>query len=235
MDNTLNTDALMKWRKWTEVPLVVLAIGSLPIVALDLISSRLDPTDRAFLFAVNATVFLAFAGDLLVKLFLLRRKPSAIKSEWPSFVIVFAQLLALIPSFGGLGALRAARGFRVFVAIARLFGIGGSARRESIRLLRTRAFSVAIGISGFTVVTSAVAFTLAEDVGVGRRVDSFFDALWWAAATVTTVGYGDIYPVTAIGRLVAVMAMIIGISSLAIVTARIAQFLIQSSSGAEGN
>ena len=83
-------------------------------------------------------------------------------------------------------------------------------------------------MAGLTLVTSAVAFTIAEDVGDSRRVGSFFDALWWSAATITTVGYGDIYPVTAAGRIIAVFTMVVGISTLAVVTARIAQFLIAS-------
>lgn len=78
-----------------------------------------------------------------------------------------------------------------------------------------------------TWVTSAVAFTLAENVGEGRRVESFFDSLWWSAATITTVGYGDIYPVTATGRIIAVFTMVVGISTLAVVTARIAAFLVR--------
>ena len=59
-------------------------------------------------------------------------------------------------------------------------------------------------------------------------MDSFFDALWWSAATITTVGYGDIYPVTAAGRIIAVFTMVVGVSTLAVVTARIAQFLIKN-------
>ena len=73
----------------------------------------------------------------------------------------------------------------------------------------------------------AAAFTVAEDVGVNGRVHSFFDALWWSLATITTVGYGDIYPVTVAGRIVGGFTMIVGISTFALITAKIAQFLVR--------
>ena len=75
-------------------------------------------------------------------------------------------------------------------------------------------------------ISSAVAFTLVEDVGSGRRVESFGDALWWSAATISTVGYGDIYPVTTVGRLIAVFTMIVGVSTFGVLTASIARALL---------
>ncbi len=76
--------------------------------------------------------------------------------------------------------------------------------------------------------TSAAAFTVAEDVGVNGRIHSFFDALWRSLSTITTVGYGDIYPVTTAGRIIGGFTMIVGISTFALVTAKIAQFLVRS-------
>ena len=93
-----------------------------------------------------------------------------------------------------------------------------------------KAASVAFGLSGFTLIASAVAFTIAEDVGEGRRVNSFFDALWWSASTISTVGYGDVFPVTAAGRFIAIFTMVVGISTFAVITARIAQFFISPDS-----
>jgi voltage-gated potassium channel len=69
-----------------------------------------------------------------------------------------------------------------------------------------------------------------EDVGQGQRINSFFDALWWSIATITTVGYGDIYPTTALGRIIAAFTMVVGITTLATVTARLAQFLVSEDS-----
>jgi voltage-gated potassium channel len=52
------------------------------------------------------------------------------------------------------------------------------------------------------------------------------DALWWATTTITTVGYGGIYPLTRAGRLVGGFTMLVGISTFAVVTAKIAELLL---------
>jgi hypothetical protein len=70
----------------------------------------------------------------------------------------------------------------------------------------------ALAMAGLTWLTAACAFSVAEDVGVDGRVEGFWDALWWSAATITTVDYGDIAPITVAGRAVAMVTMIVGIS-----------------------
>ncbi len=69
---------------------------------------------------------------------------------------------------------------------------------------------------------------MVEDVGPHGRVHSFFDALWWSLGTITTAGYGDVVPITGGGRVVAGFTMVVGISTFAIVTAKIAEFLVRS-------
>ena len=58
------------------------------------------------------------------------------------------------------------------------------------------------------------------------NITTFGDALWWAMTTVTTVGYGDRFPVTTSGRFVAAGLMLAGIALLGIVTASLATWLI---------
>ena len=65
---------------------------------------------------------------------------------------------------------------------------------------------------GYTRVADALA---ALQKAPDARITTFGDALWWATATITTVGYGDMYPVTAIGRLVATALMMSGIALMA--------------------
>ncbi len=219
---------LATWRRRTDIPLLILAVGSLPLLLLELVANRLPDNDQRFLLAVNIVVFFAFAIDYLVEFFITTDKSRYVKSQWASLLIVISQFLALLPALGFLGILRGSRALRVVGTVARVIGIGAASKERGRRFFKEKAASVAFGLAGFTLISSAVAFTIAEDVGDGRRVNSFFDSLWWSASTITTVGYGDIYPVTAAGRVIAVFTMVVGISTLAVVTARIAQFLISN-------
>jgi len=219
---------LVTWRKWTDIPLLIVAIGSLPLLLLEIISHRLTNGDKTFLLIVNITVFFAYAVDYLIEFLVTPEKGRYVRSEWSSLLIVVAQLFAILPAMSFLGFLRGARALRVVSSLTRIIGISMASRSQGREILKKRATSFAFGLAGFTLITSAVGFTLAEDVGKDGRVHSFFDALWWSGATITTVGYGDIYPVTAAGRIIAIFTMLVGISTLAVVTARIAQFLIKN-------
>ena len=208
------------------MPLLCIAIGSLPLLLLEIVAHRLSDSDQTFLTAVNVTVFFAFAIDYVVGLAVTQERKSYVRMQWASLLIVISQFLALLPALGFLGILRGARALRVIAALSRIVAIGAASKEQGRKFFREKAASVAFGIAGLTLLSSAAAFTIAEDVGSGRRIGSFFDALWWAAATITTVGYGDIYPVTTAGRIIAVFTMVVGVSTLAVVTARIAQFLL---------
>ena len=81
----------------------------------------------------------------------------------------------------------------------------------------------AVGI----VYAASLAMLQAERNAPGATIRTFGDALWWSITTVTTVGYGDVVPVTATGRMVAVALMIGGVSLLGVVTATLASWIIQ--------
>jgi len=219
---------LITWRRWTDIPLTALAIGSLPILILELVRDRLSGQDQSFITIVNITLFVAFALDYLVELFLSGDRRQYVRTEWSSLLIAFSQGFALLPALGLLGVTRVVRGIRPILFVWRLFAIGLAESRELRTTLKKHAVSTAFSVALLVWVSSAVAFTIVEDVGEGKRVDSFGDALWWSAATISTVGYGDIYPITAIGRCIAVFTMIVGVSTFGVVTAKLASILIKS-------
>jgi voltage-gated potassium channel len=225
------TPALASWRRWTDVPILILAIGSLPILILEFIEQDLVESDQAFIRALNLVVLAVFAADYFTELYLASNRRSFVRHEWAEALIVVTQALAVIPALASLGFLRVLRGarlLRVLIVVVRIVAIGGIATREGRLVLRRHAAGFALGLAGFTWIMSAVLFTLAEDVGRNGRVESFFDALWWSLSTITTVGYGDLYPVTSAGRIVGGFTMVVGISTFAIVTAKVAEFLVRS-------
>lgn len=84
-----------------------------------------------------------------------------------------------------------------------------------------------VGGSILLIYVASLAVLDAEREQPGSDITSFGKALWWAITTVTTVGYGDLAPVTPTGRVVAALLMIGGISLLGIVTATLASWIVQ--------
>ncbi len=126
------TPGLVRWRRVTDVPLLILAVGSLPLLLLEFARNDLPRADRVFLDVVNVVVLVAFAVDYVVELALAERKGKYVRREWTSLLIVVAQALALVPSlasFGVLRILRAGRAWRLVAVLARVVAIGGAAAR----------------------------------------------------------------------------------------------------------
>jgi voltage-gated potassium channel len=84
-----------------------------------------------------------------------------------------------------------------------------------------------VTISAATLVfCAALAVLDAERHAKGANITSFGNAMWWAVTTVTTVGYGDHYPITVQGRFIDVGLMIGGVSLIGVVTASFAAWFI---------
>ena len=75
--------------------------------------------------------------------------------------------------------------------------------------------------------TSALAVFEAERSAPGSTILTFEDAFWWSLVTVTTVGYGDSFPVTSDGRGVAILLMFVGIGLFSTLTAILAAWVVE--------
>ena len=100
-------------------------------------------------------------------------------------------------------------------------------RRVAMRLRGRLAVYVAGG-AALLAFCAALAVLDSERSSPEANITSFGDATWWAITTMTTVGYGDQYPVTTVGRLVGVTLMLGGITLLGVVTATLASWLVEA-------
>ena len=106
----------------------------------------------------------------------------------------------------------------------------GSLAIQKIAIGRQFAITVKVAITAvFVAYISAVQITISERNVDGSNIKSFEDGLWWAITTVTTVGYGDRFPTTTEGRLLAVLLMLVGISLVGVITASVASWFVKLS------
>lgn len=125
-------------------------------------------------------------------------------------------LITILPTFillnQGFKALRIIR----LVLILRLFRFVKRSRSfyvigEAIKRERTVLGVVCLIAVGYIFLTSLILFNVEPDT-----FDSFFDAIYWACVSLTTVGYGDLYPVSMIGRAIAMVSSLVGIAIIAL-------------------
>ena len=94
------------------------------------------------------------------------------------------------------------------------------------RRVHLRAALAGLATSAVVLVAGAAAVLPLEENAPGATLTTFPRALWWSVETATTVGYGDMYPVTAGGRVIAAVVMIVGITTFSVVTAALATWFV---------
>ncbi|MEM9825196.1 MAG: ion transporter [Planctomycetota bacterium] len=149
-----------------------------------------------------------------------------------SFLFSFfgvVDLLAILPFWIGTGIdLRSVRAFRML----RLFRLFKLARySKAVRRFRVAFQNISEELTLFGAVSSIILFIAAvgiyhfEHEAQPEAFGSVFDSLWWAVATLTTVGYGDVYPITLGGRIFTFVVLVVGLGIVAIPAGLVASAL----------
>jgi voltage-gated potassium channel len=111
--------------------------------------------------------------------------------------------------------------------LLRLVGTAMLITQRSQVSTRYKVTTYVVGTSVLVVLLAGLAVLDAESGQPGANISSPGEAFWWSVVTVTTVGYGDFYPVTATGRIVAVLLMATGIALLGVITANVAAWFVE--------
>jgi voltage-gated potassium channel len=199
------------WKRRMDPVVMVAAI--LPIVVA--LTERGQSGPAVWLDLGSWAVFIV---DYLVRV---RLRPDYWRSRLGVFDLVIVVLTApwyLVPAFDGariLGLARLGRLVRMFMASTK-----GSVLRDLGRRLGSAAM-----YSLVLMACAALVIRATEPAESG--FDSYGDALWWSMVTFTTVGYGDLFPVTAAGRLAAVMLMLGGVALIGALAGSLGSFFKQ--------
>jgi voltage-gated potassium channel len=190
-----------------EWPMVIAALLVIPVIWIES-SEPGEPLDTIG-DVLNWLTWLAFLIEMVVMLHVSPRP-----TEWLRRHPLDAIVVVLSPPFlpGPNAVLRILRLTRV-VRLARVFSVRG--------LLSLEGVAYALFLVAFVVLMGGAVYATFE------TQNNLWDGIWWAVVTVTTVGYGDLSPVTTEGRITAIVVMFVGIGFVAFLTAFIADRFIR--------
>ncbi|MFV2103900.1 potassium channel family protein [Micromonospora sp. LOL_024] len=202
------TDRLGAWERLSAAPLTVLSVVFLVVYAVPILYPDLSPAGRAACAATTVAVWLLFWADIVVRLWLATDRRRFVREHLFDFVVL------------ALPMLRPLRAVRLIMIVLTI-------NRRTEVWARGRLAVYVAATTALLVLVSALAVLDAERPAPDSNIVAFDDALWWSTVTITTVGYGDFYPVTMTGRFVALGLMIGGIGLIGFVTGSLATWIVE--------
>lgn len=195
-----------------------LAILSAGLLVFEL-TAELMPQQTRLLYTVDFAVALLFLLDFVYELSSAKNKQKYFRQNW-------YLLIASIPITGGvyqaLRSVQLVRLLRVVRLYARVKAL--SEKTETISTHSSRYIFVTL-FAVIVIFVGAVSFYQFENP-VNSNVQTLFDAVWWATVTSTSVGYGDITPLTNQGRLVAMGLMFFGLGMLGTIVGIVSNYFL---------
>lgn len=201
---------LAAWEERTSKPMFVASVLYLLAFAAPIMSTRIHEPYNAYLNIIQMILWGLFAADYCIRLYLAPRRLYFITHNLMNLAIV------LLPAW------------RIISFLAMIYM---TTNRQYKRLSE-----LAVKLFGYTaifIVMFALAIYSVESSEPGAMIRDLPTAYWWTFTTLATVGYGDVYPVTGIGRVIAVVVMMYGLGMVAVATGALASWIIEKIGGRE--
>jgi len=206
-----------------NVVIQVTIIISLVTFSLDTLPNLSDE-HQTLLRVIETITVLVFTVEYLLRIYVASNKLHFIFS-----FLGIIDLMAILPFYLAAGLdLRSIRAVRLF----RIIRILKLARYNSATQRFRRAFYIAkeeiilfFALTAILLYLAAVGIYYFENTAQPEAFSSVFDSLWWAVATLTTVGYGDIYPVTVGGKCFTFLVLVVGLGVVSVPAGLVASAL----------
>ena len=201
---------LAAWEERSSRPMFVASVLYLLAFAAPIMSTRIQEPYDGYLNILQLILWGLFAADYCIRLYLAPRRLYFITHNLMNLAIV------LLPAW------------RIVSFLAMIYM---TANRQYKRLSE-----LAMKLFGYTaifIIMFALAIYSVESSEPGAMIRDLPTAYWWTFTTLATVGYGDVYPITGIGRVIAVVVMLYGVGMVAVATGALASWIIEKIGGRE--
>ncbi|SMF24921.1 potassium channel family protein [Streptomyces sp. Amel2xC10] len=199
---------ITRWEDHVELPLAAASTLYLAAYAVHVLAPGMPDIWHDICLGTLYGAWAAFAVDYAVRWRLSGRGPGFVRSHWLDTLVLLLPLLRPLRIVKAYETMERRHGRPLLPLYARVVTYAGMA-------------TALLGFSG------ALAVYQQERYAPGASIRTFGDSLWWTCATLATVGYGDVVPVTTKGRVIAVGMMACGLALLGAVTGSFSSWLLQ--------
>jgi voltage-gated potassium channel len=214
MASDRSEDRLRAWEHATAYPLTALSVLFIAVYAWPILDPGLEPHWHHVCELADVVIWVLFSVEYLIRLTLARGRRDFVRTHW------FDLAVLILPMLRPLRALRLLNALRVI-------------NRHAVKWTRGRLAIYVIAATVLIVLVGSLAVLQAERGHPTSTIQSYPEALWWAVCTITTVGYGDLYPTTLEGRLVAMTLMVGGLGLIGFTTGSLASWIVDRISDSE--
>ena len=202
-----------------EIITAILALVSVFIVSIQFFNILIPENVLHILIKIDDLIYVVFVIDYITRISLSKNKKDFIRNNK-------IDLISLIPFNAIFKSLRILK-LNKLLRLGRLVKISVLFARfkdDSRLFFKTNHFGYVLITTIILIVLGALAMSYLENMDIG-------DSIWWSFVTTTSVGYGDIYPTTNLGRIIAVLLMITGLGFVGMLSGTIATYFLAEKKG----